>query len=136
MLKKIERRKYPRYCCSIPAFIEEKRVKVWLYDLSLTGCFIEYLEGAMIQRGKTVNLVLFLPCIGRVYVKGIVQHHGTKEREGMGIEFIRFPDRMHIVYAKFVKILPILQEARSLLLEFTRREKRRAKRDKYGRRIP
>ncbi len=133
----MERRKYPRYCCFLPAFIEEKRVKVWLYDLSLTGCFIEYLEDDMIPVGKTVNLVLFLPCIGMVSVKGIVQHHGTKERRGMGIEFIRFSDRMHLVYAKFVKILPILQEARNLLLEITREErKKKARRDRYRRGRP
>ncbi len=110
----IERRKYPRYCCRLAAFLNEKQVHVYLCDLSLGGCFVETSEENLLPRGTRVNLTLFLPCVGPLPVTGIVHHHGVPERQGMGVEFIYFPDRLHLVYAKFVKILPILEEAREL----------------------
>ena len=110
----IERRKYPRYCCRITAFLNNKQVHLYLCDLSLGGCFVEAGPENLLPKRSRVKLTLFLPCIGPVPVEGIVQHHGSSERPGMGIEFISFPDRLHLVYAKFVKILPILQEAKEL----------------------
>jgi hypothetical protein len=113
----IERRKYPRYCCRLVAYLNEKQVHLYLCDLSLGGCFVETEKEHLLPRGSRVNLVLFLPCIGPIPVEGVVQHHGTEKRVGMGIEFVRFSDRLHLVYAKFVKILSILEEARALYQE-------------------
>ncbi len=116
----IDRRKSPRYCCRLPAFLNDKEVHVYLCDLSLTGCFVEATEDLLIPRGQKVTLTLFLPCIGPVPVTGVVRHHGSPDRLGMGIEFLKFPDNLHRVYAKFVKILPILEEARNLYRELAK----------------
>ncbi len=110
----IDHRKYPRYCCRITVFLNETQMHLYLCDLSLGGCFLEAPEEYILPRGSLVNLILFLPCIGPVHVEGIVQHHGSNTRKGMGIEFIHFHNRLHLVFAKFVKILPILEEAREL----------------------
>ncbi|HHI97992.1 MAG TPA: PilZ domain-containing protein [Thermodesulfatator atlanticus] len=110
----IDRRKYPRYCCRLPAFLNDREMHVYLCDLSLSGCFIEAPPELLIPKGEKVSLTLMLPCVGPLPVTGIVRHHGTAERLGMGIEFLEFPDRLHLVYAKFVKILPLLEEARNL----------------------
>ncbi|NPB09845.1 MAG: PilZ domain-containing protein [Thermodesulfobacteria bacterium] len=114
MSPEIDRRKYPRYCCRLPAFLNERKMQVSLCDLSLGGCFIEAPKEKLLPRGTKVNLVLSLPCVGPLSVTGIVLHHGTPARLGMGVEFIYFPRRLHLVYAKFVKIFPILEEARKL----------------------
>ncbi len=113
----IDRRKSPRYCCRLPAFFNDREVHVYLCDLSLTGCFVEATEELLVPVGEKLTLTLMLPCIGPVPVIGLVRHHGSPERIGMGVEFLEFPDRLHRVYAKFVKILPILEEARELYRE-------------------
>lgn len=115
----IDHRKYPRYCCRLTVFLNETQMHLYLCDLSLGGCFLEAPEEYILPRGTLVNLIIFLPCIGPIHVEGIIQHHGSPSRKGMGIEFIHFHDRLHLVYAKFVKILPILEEARQLYLELT-----------------
>lgn len=125
MLTSFERRKYPRYSCHLPAFLEDQGIQIFLCDLSLAGCFVEVPERALLPVGQKVKMVLYLPCVGQIPVEGIVQHHGSAQRRGMGIEFVRFPNRLHLVYAKFVKILPILEEARALLHELTAKKKAR-----------
>ncbi len=119
-----DRRKSPRYCCRLPAFLNDQETHVFLCDLSLTGCFVESTREDLIPVGEKVSLILMLPCIGPLPVEGIVRHHGIPERPGMGIEFLEFPDRLHRVYAKFVKILPILEEARDLYRQLVREEEK------------
>ncbi|WP_022854482.1 PilZ domain-containing protein [Thermodesulfatator atlanticus] len=119
-----DRRKSPRYCCQLPVFVNEKEMHLYLCDLSLTGCFVEATEELLLPVGEKITLTLFLPCVGPLPVEGIVRHHGTPDRIGMGVEFLSFPDRLHRVYAKFVKILPILEEARNLYRELVEMEAR------------
>ncbi|WP_457755816.1 PilZ domain-containing protein [Thermodesulfatator indicus] len=113
----VDRRRSPRYCCQLPVYIDEKNLSLFLCDLSLTGCFIETLPKNLIPIGEKITLILSLPCVGPIPIDGIIRHHGTPERVGMGIEFLSFHDGLHRVYAKFVKILPILEEARNLYRE-------------------
>ncbi len=118
-----ERRKYPRYACYLPAYIRDIEIQVFLCDLSLNGCFVEVPEKSFLPVGEKIWLNIYLPCVGEISVEGLVMHHGTPTRKGMGIEFIRFPDRLHLVYAKFIKILPILNEAQQLLHKLTKKDK-------------
>ncbi len=135
MFVSYERRKYPRYSCYLPAFLEDQEVQVFMCDLSLNGCFVEAPERALLPVGRKVHMVLYLPCVGQVPVEGLVVHNGSPKRRGMGIEFIRFPNRLHLVYAKFVKVLPILEEAREMLQQLTaknRKESKDAHATKFG----
>ena len=122
-MPQLDRRKSPRYYCRLSALLENKEVPVYLYDLCLDGCFIETLKEDLIPKGEKVNLVIFVPCVGPIEVKGIVRHHGTPERVGMGIEFVEFSEHLQLVYALFVKkVLPLLQEARMLYQKLVKEE--------------
>ena len=69
--------------------------------------------------GTIVHFEMELPGIGRIPVRGLVMHQGGLEPRGAGILFLEIKDDLYRVYAKFLKALQIVEEARELYQKVT-----------------
>ncbi len=108
-----ERRRYPRfYFDCVKAFLPGKKQPFPVKNLSLKGCFIEMDDPP--PPGSTLYFELELPDIGRIPIRGMVLHQGGLEPRGAGILFLEIEDEFHHVYARFLKALQLIEEARKL----------------------
>ncbi len=118
-----ERRKSPRYPINLRAYFPE--LKVWGHttNISLDGCYIEV--NTPISEGFLTDLLLEIPVIGVVAMKGYVQHTDD-EKPGMGLQFVqvRFAyeeSDYYTIYSKFVKLMPKFEEIRGIYLDLVQK---------------
>jgi len=64
--------------------------------------------------GTVFHLELELPSIGRIPIRAIVIHQGGTVPRGAGLQLLEIEDGFHHVYAKFLKALKLMEEARNL----------------------
>ncbi len=81
-------------------------------NISLDGCFVE--TDSAISEGFLTDLLIELPVVGIIAMKGYVQHKGQND-DGLGMEFVhvRFEkdqSEYFAIYAQFVKMLPQLEK--------------------------
>ncbi|HFC97121.1 MAG TPA: PilZ domain-containing protein [Thermosulfurimonas dismutans] len=108
-----ERRRYPRvdFEC-VRVYLPQYKEPLPVKDLSLQGCFIKMKDPP--PPGTILNFELELPGIGRIPVRGMVMHQGGLERSGAGVLFLEIEGEFHHVYARFLKALQLMKEAREL----------------------
>ncbi len=118
-----ERRKSPRYPINLRAYFPE--LKIWGHttNISLDGCYIEV--NTPISEGFLTDLLIEIPVIGTVALKGYVQHTGNK-KPGMGLQFVqvRFAyeeSDYYTIYSRFVKLMPRLEEIRGIYLDLVQK---------------
>ncbi len=92
-------------------------------NISLEGCFIQTDEP--VSEGFLADLLLELPIIGVLSLKGYI-HHSGEQGEGMGMQFVqvRFaPDQSdyYAIYADFLKIISRLEKVRGDYLELVQK---------------
>lgn len=107
-----ERRKSKRYYLRLRVYFPEFDLHGYATNISLDGCFINTVSA--ISEGFLTDILLELPVIGVIAMKGYVQHKG-RDNDGLGVEFVqvRFEQDQSDyfgIYAQFVKILPALEE--------------------------
>jgi len=107
-----DRRKFPRCYYHVKTYILGYEKPFEVFNLSLKGCFIGMEDPP--RPGTVLNLELDLPSIGRIPVRAIVVHQGGLGREGAGVQFLEIEGGFHHVYAKFLKALHLIEEARKL----------------------
>ncbi|MBX6422291.1 PilZ domain-containing protein [Thermosulfurimonas sp. F29] len=108
-----EKRRYPRfYFECVRAYLPGKAEPLRVTDLSLQGCFIEMEDPP--PPGTVLSFEMELPNIGRIPVRGMVLHQGGLEPKGAGILFLEIEGEFHHVYAKFLKALQFIEEARKI----------------------
>lgn len=109
-----ERRKSPRYSVHLPVYFP--REKQWGYtsNLSLDGCYV--IVKTSISEGLITDMLLELPVVGAVALKGYAQH---KENEvpGIGLQFVqvRFAadqSEYYNLYSRFFRIMRELEDIR------------------------
>ena len=121
----MERRKYPRYPVRLRVYFPEHNLWGYTTNVSLDGCFVKVER--FISEGFLADLLLELPVIGVVYLKGYVHHTGANG-EGLGMQFVqvRFASEesdYYSLYADFLKLMPRLEDIRSKYLALIQSEK-------------
>jgi hypothetical protein len=109
---KIDRRRFPRLGVKVKAYLPGDSTPYEVSNISYKGCFIE--TPKKIDRGKLLLFEVDLPYIGKVPIYGIVVHHGTPEKPGLGIEIIEVDHDLTPVWALFIKAMGYIEEARSI----------------------
>ncbi len=109
-----ERRKSPRYPVLMRVYFPEHESWGYTTNVSLEGCFVVIHN--TYSTGFITEMILDLPVIGPVLLKGYIHHKG-KEPEGLGMQFVqvRFSQdesEYFRYYAKFIKSLGELQTIR------------------------
>ena len=114
-----ERRKSKRYNILLKVYFPEFDLHGYASNISLDGCFVE--TECTISEGFLTDLLMELPVVGVIAMKGYVQHRG-KHENGLGMEFVhvRFEQdqtEYFSIYAQFVKLLPMLEDIRGKYLQ-------------------
>ncbi len=107
-----EKRKSKRYPITLRVYFPEFGLHGYATNISLDGCFIRTV--CAISEGFLTDILIELPVVGVIAMKGYVQHKG-RSNEGLGVEFVqvRFEKEQSdyfSIYSQFVKILPRLEE--------------------------
>ena len=120
-----ERRKGLRYTVNFRVFFPEFNVYGHTYDISLDGCFVT-IDSSM-SVGFMTDLLLDLPVVGVIALKGYVQHTG-KEESGVGLQFVqvRFESDQSdyfSLYSRFLQTMPQLEEIRKSYLDLVQQNR-------------
>ncbi len=105
----MERRRSPRYPVNLRVYFPEQKLWGYTKDISLDGCFI--VVNRTVSEGFLADILLELPIIGVIYLKGYVQHTGANG-EGMGLQFVqvRFAQEQSAYYSLYVDYINLLPE--------------------------
>jgi hypothetical protein len=120
-----ERRKGPRYSTNFRVYFPEFNMWGYTYNISLDGCFVT-VEPSM-SAGFITDLLVELPVVGVIALKGYVQHLG-KTKSGVGLQFVqvRFePDQSdyYNLYLRFLKGMSQLEEIRKSYLDLVQQDR-------------
>ncbi len=119
----MERRKSPRYSIYLRVYFPEHDLWGFTKNISLDGCFVQTAE--TISAGFLADLLLELPVVGVVSLKGYIHHSGT-DGEGMGMQFVqvRFaPEQSDYygLYADFIKLMPEMERIRANYIDMVQK---------------
>jgi hypothetical protein len=109
-----ERRKSPRYPVHLPVYFPGEKQWGYTANLSLDGCYV--VVRTSISEGLITDMLLELPVVGAVSLKGYVQHK-KDEVPGIGLQFVqvRFAadqSEYFNLYSRFLRMMPELEEIR------------------------
>ena len=115
----MERRRSPRYPVNLRAYFPEYKLWGTTKDVSVDGCFITL--NKKINEGFLADILLELPIIGVIALKGYIHHTGSSG-EGLGMQFVqvRFAQEQsayYSIYTDYIKLLPEHESIRSRYLE-------------------
>ncbi len=109
---KIDRRRFTRFDTYAKAYLPRDSTPYEVTNISYKGCFIA--TSQKIDRGKLLFFEVELPYIGRVPIYGVVVHHGTPEKPGLGIEIIEIDHDLTPVWVLFIKAMGYIEEAKKI----------------------
>ncbi len=120
-----ERRKGLRYSANFRVFFPEFNMWGHTSNISLDGCYVA-VDSSMTV-GFINDLLIELPVVGVIALKGYVQHLG-KTKSGVGIQLVqvRFePDQSeyYSLYLRFLKGMSQLKEIRENYLELVKQDR-------------
>ena len=120
-----ERRKSPRYPIFMRVYFPEHDTWGYTTNASLEGCFVVIRNSY--STGFITEMILDLPVIGPVLLKGYIHHKG-KEPQGLGMQFVqvRFSkdeSEYFKIYAKFIKSLDGLRDIKEEYIRLTQEGK-------------
>ena len=115
----MERRRSPRYPVNLRVYFPGQKLWGYTRDISLDGCFI--VVNKTVNEGFLADILLELPIIGVIFLKGYVQHTGSKG-EGVGLQFVqvRFAQEQsayYSLYVDYINLLPEHEKIRAKYLE-------------------
>jgi len=121
----MEKRKHPRYPVRLRAYFPEHDLWGYTTNISQNGCFVKVKE--FIAEGFLADLLLELPVIGVIKLKGYVLHTGLSN-EGLGMQFVqvRFSSEesdYYPFYEDFLYLMPRLEETRLKYLTLVQNRK-------------
>ncbi|RPI55467.1 MAG: hypothetical protein EHM49_01915 [Deltaproteobacteria bacterium] len=122
-----EKRKGLRYTANFRVFFPEFNIHGHTSDISLDGCFVT-IDSSM-SVGFITDLLLDLPIVGVIALKGYVQHLGKAE-SGVGLQFVqvRFESDQSdyfILYSRFLQAMSQLEEIRKSYLDLVQQNRLR-----------
>ncbi|MEA1867432.1 MAG: hypothetical protein U9N19_04935 [Thermodesulfobacteriota bacterium] len=114
-----ERRKGSRYSVNFRVFFPEFNIWGHTSNISLDGCFVT-VDPSM-SAGFIADLLVELPVVGIIALKGYVQHLG-KAKPGAGLQFVQVkfePDQSeyYSLYSRFLKGMSQLEKIRENYLK-------------------
>jgi len=120
-----ERRKGPRYSTNFRVYFPEFNISGYTSNISLDGCYVA-VDSSM-SEGFITDLLVELPVVGVVALKGYVQHL-DQAKSGVGLQFVqvRFePDQSeyYSLYLQFIKGMSHLEEIRENYLELVKQDR-------------
>ena len=120
-----EHRKSPRYSILMRVYFPEDDSWGYTTNVSMEGCFV--VTQKTYSTGFTAEMILDLPVVGPVLLKGYIHHKGN-DTEGLGIEFVqvRFSkdeSAYFKLYSEFIKSLDKLQDIRAEYIRLTQEGK-------------
>ncbi len=118
-----ERRKSPRYPVSLTVYFPKFEAWGRTDNVSMDGCYV--IVDLPAADGFITDMLIELPVIGTIAMKGYVQHHRGPEK-GMGLQFVQVRFAKHQsyyynLYVRFIKALPRLEEVRSIYLDMVQK---------------
>lgn len=122
-----EKRKGLRYTANFRVFFPEFNIHGHTSDISLDGCFVT-IDSSM-SVGFITDLLLDLPIVGVIALKGYVQHLGKVE-SGVGLQFVqvRFESDQSdyfSLYSRFLQAMSQLEEIRKSYLDLVQQNRLR-----------
>jgi hypothetical protein len=120
-----EKRKGLRYTVNFRVFFPEFDIYGYTYDISLDGCFVK-MDSPM-SVGFITDLLLDLPVVGVIALKGYVQHTGKME-SGVGLQFVQVKfesdqSDYFSLYSRFLNVMPHLEEIRKSYLDLVQQNR-------------
>ena len=120
-----ERRKGQRYSANFRVYFPEFNISGYTSNISLEGCYVA-VDSSM-SAGFITDLLVELPVVGVVALKGYVQHLGGT-KTGIGIQFVqvRFESdqsEYYSLYLQFLKGMSQLKEIRENYLELVKQDR-------------
>ena len=120
-----ERRKGPRYSANFRIYFPEFNISGHTSNISLDGCYVTA-DSAM-SEGFITDLLVELPVVGVIVLKGYVQHLG-RTKAGAGLQFVqvRFESdqsEYYNLYSQFLKCMSQLEEIRENYLDLVKQDK-------------
>ncbi len=119
----MERRKSQRYPVYLKVYFPEHDQWGYTKNISLDGCFVQ--TSKPISQGFLADLLVELPVVGVVALKGYI-HHSGRENDGVGMQFVqvRFaPEQSdyYAIYSEFLKTMPQLEKIRAGYLDMVQK---------------
>jgi hypothetical protein len=120
-----ERRKGARYSANFRVYFPEFDIVGHTFNISLDGCYITV--DSPMSVGFITDLLVELPVVGVIALKGYVQHMG-QARSGVGLEFVqvRFePDQTeyYSLYCQFFKNMSQFENIRDQYLDLVQQDR-------------
>ena len=120
-----EKRKGPRYSANFRVYFPEFNISGYTSNISLDGCCVA-VDSSM-SVGFITDLLVELPVVGVVALKGYVQHL-DQAKSGVGLQFIqvRFePDQSEYynLYLRFLKGMSHFEKIRENYLELVKQDR-------------
>jgi hypothetical protein len=122
-----EKRKGARYSANFRIYFPEFDISGYTSNISLDGCYVA-IDSCM-SVGFITDLLIELPVVGVIALKGYVQHMG-QAKSGVGLEFVqvRFePDQTeyYSLYCQFFKSMSQLENIRNQYLDLVQQNRLR-----------
>ncbi len=116
----MERRQSPRYPVKLRVYFPEYRLWGCTKNLSIDGCFVSI--DKKINEGFVAEILLELPLIGAISLKGYVVHSGMKD-DGLGMQFVqvRFAQEESSYYSIFTDYVKLLPEHERIRAEYLKK---------------
>ena len=114
-----ERRKIPRYLANFRVYFPEFNIWGHTSNISLDGCYVA-VDSSM-SEGFITDLLVELPVVGVIALKGYVQHLG-ETKSGAGLQFVQvrfeFDQSDYFsLYSQFLKSISQLEKIRTNYLD-------------------
>jgi hypothetical protein len=120
-----ERRKGARYSVNFRVFFPDFNISGYTTNISLDGCYV--MINSSMSVGFITNLLVELPVVGVIALKGYVQHIDQAE-PGVGMQFVqvRFESdqsEYYSLYLRFLKVTSQLEEIRDNYLDLVQQDR-------------
>nr|HDN00888.1 hypothetical protein [Deltaproteobacteria bacterium] len=120
-----ERRKIPRYPAKFRVYFPGFNIWGNTSNISLDGCYV--VADAPMSQGFITDLLLELPVVGVIALKGYVQHLG-KTNSGAGLQFVQvrfdFAQSDYFnLYSQFLKTISQLDKIKADYLDLVQQDR-------------
>jgi hypothetical protein len=120
-----ERRKGARYSANFRVFFPDFNISGYTTNISLDGCYV--VVNSSMSVGFITNLLVELPVVGVIALKGYVQHI-NQAKPGVGMQFVqvRFESdqtEYYSLYLRFLKVMSQFEEIRDNYLDLVQQDR-------------
>ena len=120
-----ERRKGPRYSANFRVYFPEFNIWGYTSNIALDGCYV--VVDSSMSAGFITDLLVELPVVGVVALKGYVQHL-DQAKSGVGLQFVQMrfesdQSEYYSLYSRFLKGISQLEKIRENYLDLVQQDR-------------